>query len=204
MIYNIFISLCLNLILLIIAKNITPKIISLLHIDYAQYNTYTYSNYFFIVTIYIIFWTLLLSIVPYTYAKLYIILITTTLLSYTDLLYFIIDPTIFYSGVILSFLFYHCSEASWGNIILLPLMMYLFFTLWNYILPNSFGLGDSKLLIYWSCFFPLTMICWIIVWATIYVYIFVLIQSILNNKKITIIPFVPFLSLALFTMLLTL
>lgn len=130
-----------------------------------------------------------------TFSLILILLYLCLILSLTDYLYGIVEPKILYpvTFLLLIWAFYHHDTMTLHGYALICTT--LFFMIIHYLLPNSLGGGDSKLLITLSLFLGLTLTLWIILFASLSGIIFILISNTLTHQNIKKIPFVPFITL---------
>ncbi|MGM0122756.1 leader peptidase (prepilin peptidase)/N-methyltransferase [Enterococcus sp. AZ194] len=125
---------------------------------------------------------------------LFIWLTMAFLLSLTDIFYYLVEPKIFYS----------LSLILWGywlylgrpfNYLLLATLLVLYFGL--PFLFEKFGHGDYLLLISWGVFLPsISFIYWLF-FSSLFGLLGYFFIHVFINKKMTELPFVPFLSLGL-------
>lgn len=126
-----------------------------------------------------------------------ITILTSIILSITDILYLELSPLIFLLGYSLSLLSYYfiydLTSIHIGN----ALLLYFIFSLVSYLSNSKIGLGDIKLICFWSLTLSIDSLVHLLLYATSSALIYLLY---LHFKKIPIqnkkIPFVPFLTLA--------
>lgn len=118
------------------------------------------------------------------------------LLAYTDIYYTLLSPSILYGQFILMSGITLISPADNPFFWWPPVFFYVSFCLLSLIVPNGFGKGDVKLLCIWSCFVDFISVWQIIFFATILALAYILLLNAFR-KKITVLPFVPFLYVGL-------
>lgn len=118
-------------------------------------------------------------------------------LSLTDYLYYLVEPKIMYSFGSIAFLCFIKIHPFSYNIFLTTIFVAFLFLLLTTLMPHSIGGGDIKLLLIWSLFVTTKDMLWLLLFASISGIIFAISTSILLNKKITKLPFVPFLTIGL-------
>lgn len=126
-------------------------------------------------------------------------LLMAVVLSLTDLLYLIVEPRLFYIGSILlcighiylAFPFY----------LFTSLILFIGLQILNYIFPDSVGGGDILLLTVWGLFLGGEAIIFLLFIASSSGLLFLFISQYILKKTIRQLPFVPFLSIGLFFVL---
>lgn len=117
-------------------------------------------------------------------------------LSLTDCLYGIVEPYIlyFFTTILLCHsLFYH---ALTYQQFIVPVIVYLFFSLLLLILPNTIGGGDIKLICYFSLFNGIYVTVWLVLLASLSGILFIGFITRFNKNTPHILKFVPFLTLS--------
>lgn len=127
-------------------------------------------------------------------------LFTAIILSLTDIFYLIVEPKILYPLTI--FLCIWHIYLGW------PVYFFssgiIFFSLrgLNYVFPDSVGGGDIILLTLWGVLLGSESLIFLLFYASSSGLLFILFYRYILNKKIYQLPFVPFLSIGLFFVLL--
>lgn len=122
------------------------------------------------------------------------------LLSMTDFFYLIVEPKILYSfGFMLWLsLFYYQTPFYWetGLLVLLSFFFVYFF------FQAYLGLGDILLLLFWGPWLSLQEFFLLLAIASCSALLFFALYFLLKKQRLQVIPFVPFLSVGLFFILL--
>lgn len=127
-------------------------------------------------------------------------LFTAILLSLTDIFYMIVEPKLLYPLSIFLYI--------WHIYLALPiypgtgLLFFLTVTSFNHFFPESIGYGDILLLTLWSGLLGSLSLIFLLLIASSSGLLFLLLHTLVTKKKITQLPFVPFLSVGLFFVLL--
>lgn len=135
--------------------------------------------------------------------SLLLLLLFAFILSLTDILYLIIEPRIFYPGMLLVAISLLDSTALLSFHLVSGSIIYFSLSLFN-LGKNRLGLGDIKLLSCWALFLGFDGIVKIILVGSLVALIFSFLNYIWQKKSTTVkLPFVPFLSIGLLFYLLT-
>lgn len=126
-----------------------------------------------------------------------IIILTSIILSLTDIFYLELSPSIFLTGysfsLVINYLFYQPVHIYFIN----SLLLYFMFSALSYLSTSKIGLGDVKLICFLSLTLNIDNLVRLLLYATSSALLYILylyIKTIpIKNKKI---PFVPFLTLA--------
>jgi leader peptidase (prepilin peptidase)/N-methyltransferase len=122
------------------------------------------------------------------------------LLALTDIFYLIVEPKFFYPfAVLLCMSHFHLGLSFHFIAGFIALFGLLFL---NYILPDSLGGGDSLIIILWSILLGSSKMILLLFIASGSGLLFLLIYPVYTRKKLKKLPFVPFLSIGLFVVLL--
>lgn len=127
-------------------------------------------------------------------------LLCAFVLALTDIFYLIVEPKFFYFFAVLLCMNHFQLGLSFhfiaGFIALSGLLLL------NYILPDSLGGGDSLIIILWSILLGSSKMVLLLFIASGTGLLFLLIYQVYTRKKLQRLPFVPFLSIGLFAVLL--
>lgn len=118
------------------------------------------------------------------------------MLSLSDYLYYLVEPTILYSLALFSFLGFCLTHPVQLSVILLPLIVIFSFYLLQLLLPNSIGGGDVKLIFVYAFFITYEQLLYLILIASSLGLLFIGSYFILTKQSIKRLPFVPFLAMA--------
>ncbi|MGY3765720.1 prepilin peptidase [Vagococcus vulneris] len=123
-----------------------------------------------------------------------ILLILCLILSLTDYLYGIAEPKILYSFSIILLI---CLLFTAPYLLhpLTALILFIAFQLIHWLMPNSLGGGDSKLITVLGLFIGGYQIIWVIFFASFSGLIFILCFNFLSKSQIIRLPFIPFITL---------
>lgn len=146
------------------------------------------------VTVYAVYYA------PHTpdYLIFYLLLLMSLTLSLTDILYWLVEPKLLYLFTTITLLvsLYYIG-FQWLNLIS-PLIVLFFFSILDTILTNSIGGGDIKLLLVYAYFLSPIHLTFLIFSASFLGILFIIISPLFTHKKVSKIPFVPFLTVGFF------
>lgn len=118
-------------------------------------------------------------------------------LTFFDLYFFIVEPTILFISTILSLILQSYLNGFYSIPIIDFFILFLFFYLYNHYFPSKIGQGDIKLLLSWSLILSNYLLLVTILLASV---LAIMTFYFLPNRKTQQgLPFVPFLFVALLT-----
>ncbi|MEG0255197.1 prepilin peptidase [Vagococcus sp.] len=165
---------------------------------YCQQAIHNYHSIFEILTgiTFLIFYTHFP--ISWNYFYLLLLWLMGLTLSLTDYLYYLVEPKIMYSLSCFALISFFITHGFSLHYFISTAFILILFLLLSLYLPKSIGGGDIKLLLIWSIFLSILDLLWLLLIASLTGIIFIVLTRLLFKKKLIKLPFVPFLTFALF------